>query len=185
MALSALMHRRTVRQYETDFKIPKEHLEKIVEAGLWSPTACNFQDIDLLVVTNQEKLSKVAETSMGSWGESEMLTNFKSRKEQLGVNNVVTCDAQCVIFLVKNERANPLFTSIDSGIVTMSLIVAAQEFHYESMCLGCLLWGKPNEVESILGIEKDSLVMAVAIGKSKPNIQLPTKEVLCKASYIE
>lgn len=185
MALQALMHRRTVRQYETDYVIPKEHLNKIVDATLWSPTAVNNQDIDLLVVTNQDVLTKVANASMATWNNTNMLKSFNGRKQQFGVKNVVTCDAPCVIFLVKNERADPLFTGIDNGILCMAIMVAAQEFGYESMCIGSLLWGKPNDVEEVLGIKKDSLLMAVAFGKPKPNLLLPPKEIIAKATYIE
>lgn len=179
------MHRRTVREYEKGYDIPKENLDKIVEAGLWSPTGTNVQDVDLLVVRNQELLRRVEEASMSGWNNEKMVNGFLSRKEEYGVTNVLTCDAPCVIFLVKNERADPLFTQIDTGIVTMSIIVAAQEFGYESMCMGSLLWGKPNQVEEVLGIKKDSLLMAVAIGKPRPTLHLPPKEVLCKATYID
>ncbi|OHS99792.1 nitroreductase family protein [Tritrichomonas foetus] len=183
-ALEALQGRRTVRQYEPDYVIPDSDLEQIVNAGLISPTACNVQDIDLVVVTNRAKLDEVATTALATWP-ADFQAMFNKRKEELGVKNVVTCDASCLVCLVKNERADPLFTSINNGIVSMSLIVAARALGLETMCVGALLWGDKSKVESLLGIPEGNLVMAVAIGKAKPDHKEQPKEVLCKATYIK
>ena len=58
-ALEALEKRRTIRNYDPDWKIPKEQLDKIMHAAVISPTACDFQGQDFLVVTNKEKISKI------------------------------------------------------------------------------------------------------------------------------
>lgn len=184
MTTAALLHRRTVRDYEPDQVIPKDVLEKIVKAALWSPTGMNVQDIDLVVVTNRAKLDEVTKTALANWP-PKFVEMFEQRKKDLGVKNVWTCDAPCVIFLVKNARENPLFNSIDNGIMTMSIMVAAQEFGLESMACGSILWGEPANVEKVLGIEAGKLVMAVAIGKPKAKVNLVDKEVLCTARYIE
>jgi nitroreductase len=184
MALAALLHRRTYRQYEPDYVIPKDVLEKIANAALQSPTGMNTQDVDLLVVTNKKILEDVSQASFNTWPQ-ELKDNFSTRPATYGVKNVVTCDAPAVIFLVKNERASALFAQVDTGIVTQSIIVAAQEFGLESMCVGVFLWGDPTQVEKILGIPTGSLAMAVAIGKAKPNAKLLDKKVLAKATYIE
>lgn len=182
MALAALNDRRTIRQY-TGEPIPKEQIEQIVKAALNSPTACNAQEIDLYVCTNQEKINKVSEVTVSKLTEP-FRSSFESRKESLGVKNVFTCDAPCVIFLVKNERADPLFTSIDNGIVSMSIMVAAAEFGLSTMCIGCVLFAQ-KEIEEIMGIPEGKLVMAVAVGKAREDAKVAPKELLCKATYIE
>ena len=58
-ALEALEKRRTIRNYDPDWKIPKEQLDKIMHAAVISPTTCDFQGQDFLVVTNKEKISKI------------------------------------------------------------------------------------------------------------------------------
>ena len=56
-AIDALLTRRTVRNYLPD-PIPKEQLEKIMEAAKASPTAGNYQGHDYIFVTNKEKLDE-------------------------------------------------------------------------------------------------------------------------------
>ena len=184
MALAALRNRRTIRQYDKSYVIPDQVLEQIVDAALLSPTACNSQDIDLVVCTNKDLLDRITTTVMANW-EPSLRSNFMSRTSEYGVTNVLTCDAPCVIFLVKNERSDPAFTQIDAGIVSMSLMVAAKEFGLDTMCLGAILWGKPEEVEALLKIEKGHLVMAVALGSARINPKVAPKNVICKARWIK
>jgi nitroreductase len=184
MALAALLRRRTIRQYEPDYVIPKDVLDQIVNAALLSPTAKNAQDIDLVVVTNKAFLDTLSEASASTWPQN-LKDLFATRTAEYGVKNVVICDAPVVIFLVKNDRADPLLVGIDAGIVSQSIIVAAQEFGLDSMCLGIFLCGEPAKVEALLKIPTGSLVMAVAIGKAKPNPKVADKAVLAKATYIE
>ena len=130
-ALEALEKRRTIRNYDPDWKIPKEQLDKIMNAALLSPTACDFQGEDFIVVTNKEKLSKLEEVIINSLPENNFKKHFIERKERHGVNNVVTCDAPIIILIVKNERANDDWIKIDSGIASMSIMIAAQNFGIE------------------------------------------------------
>ena len=111
--------------------------------------------------------------------------DFNKRKSKLGVTNVITCDAPCVIFLVKNERADPTFTQIDTGIVSMAIMVAARDAGLETMCLGSLLWGDKSKTEELIGIGKGKLAMAVAIGKARSDHQEGPKKVIAKATFIE
>ena len=62
--LEALEKRRTVRNYDPDWQIPKEQMEKIMNAAQISPTACNYQGQDYIVVTNKEKLEQLEKIVM-------------------------------------------------------------------------------------------------------------------------
>ena len=55
--LEALNTRRSVRNFDPSFVIPKEDLDKIIKAALNSPSAINLQEHDLIVVTNKEKIA--------------------------------------------------------------------------------------------------------------------------------
>jgi len=62
-ALEAIQKRRSVRKFTGEI-IPREHLEKIVNAGRLAATGSNRQPWDFIVVTNKamiEKLSVVGE----------------------------------------------------------------------------------------------------------------------------
>ena len=90
-----------------------------------------------------------------------------------------------MIFLVKNERSNALFSQLDAGIVLMAMMIATKDLGYDSMCLGCLLWGKPESVEEVLGLSKGQMTMALAVGKAVPNAYVEPKEIIAKTTYIE
>ncbi len=57
--LRCLKERRSVRSY-SDKPIPKDILEKIVEAGLYAPTGKNRQNTLFLVITNKELIKKIS-----------------------------------------------------------------------------------------------------------------------------
>jgi nitroreductase len=61
-ALTAIANRHSVRKFKSD-SIPKDILEKIVEAGRLAPTARNVQPWEFIVVTDREMLKKLGETT--------------------------------------------------------------------------------------------------------------------------
>ena len=48
-ALEALEKRRTIRNYDPDWKIPKEQLDKIMHEAVIFPTTNDFQQQDFLL----------------------------------------------------------------------------------------------------------------------------------------
>ena len=57
-ALQAIRKRRSVREYTGD-TIPREDLEKIVDAGRLAPTGWNRQPWDFIVITDVEMIQKL------------------------------------------------------------------------------------------------------------------------------
>ena len=184
--LEALERRRTIRQYDPDWQIPKDQMDKIMHAAQLSPTACNYQGQDYIVVTNKEKLAQMGKIVIDSLPEDNFKKHFVERKERHGVNNVVTCDAPCVVLIVKNERANEDWIKIDAGIACMSIIMAAQNFGIESMCLGVVAMKcTQDKCEELFGLKKGSLLLGVALGKPKGELKLHEKDIKSKVSYVE
>jgi nitroreductase len=184
--LDAITSRRTVRQYDPTYSIPREHLDVLVEVALDSPTGRNSQELDLVVLTNRAKIDAALKITFDSWA-PELQANFLKRKESHGVTNVLSCDAPVIIFFVANERAKDLpFVGIDAGIQSMAVMAAAREFGYHTMCLGALLWGNKAGLEEFLGVPSGALVMALAVGKPRdgPLVLMP-KTRLTKATFIE
>jgi nitroreductase len=184
--LAALERRRTIRNYDPNWQIPKDQMDKIMNAAQLSPTACNFQGQDYIVVTNKEKLAKLEKIIIDSLPEDNFKKHFVERKERHGVNNVVTCDAPCVVLIVKNERANEDWIKIDAGIASMSIMMAAQNFGIESMCLGVVAMKcSQDKCEELFGLKKGSLLLGVALGKPKGELKLHEKDIKSKVSYVE
>jgi nitroreductase len=183
-AIEALERRRTIRQYEPDYEIPKDIMDKIMHAAQLSPTACDFQGQDYIVVTNKEKLAKLEKVVLDCMPEDKMKRYFIGRRERHNVKNVVTCDAPCVVLIVKNERAHKDWIKIDSGIAAMSIVIAAQNYGIESMCLGAVSSEVTHEkCEELFGLQKDSLILGVALGKPRLPLQLHEKVIKSKVIY--
>ena len=54
------------------------------------------------------------------------------------------------------------------------------------MCLGVIATEcTQSKCEKVCGLNKGSLILGIAIGKSKGEIKLYDKEIKCKVSYIE
>ena len=183
-AIEALERRRTIRQYEPDYEIPKDIMDKIMHAAQLSPTACDFQGQDYIVVTNKEKLAKLEKVVLDCMPEDKMKRYFIGRRERHNVKNVVTCDAPCVVLIVKNERAHKDWIKIDSGMAAMSIVIAAQNYGIESMCLGVVAMDNTKEkCEELFGLQKDSLILGVALGKLRPGFKLHEKVIKSKVTY--
>jgi nitroreductase len=61
----AIRARRNVRQY-TEVEIPREDLERILEAGRRAPSASNWQPWHFVVVSDREALSELAKVWQGA-----------------------------------------------------------------------------------------------------------------------
>ncbi len=179
--LETLKHRRTIRNYDPDYQIPKEQLDEILNAAQISPTSKDLQEVDFIVLRNKEKLNEIEKIILSEFPE-EARKKFEERRTLYGVKNVVTCDAPVIILLIRNERKEK-FVDVDGGIAAMSIMMAAQHFNLESMCLG-IITRFPKVVE-ILGLEKNSLILGIAIGKMKGEPVLKEKVIKSKISYID
>src|SRR5512136_1520127 len=63
-AFEAIQKRRSVRKF-TGAIVPREHLEKIVDAGRLAATGSNRQPWEFIVVTDREMIDKL--TVVGKW----------------------------------------------------------------------------------------------------------------------
>ena len=55
--------RRSIRRYKAGAVIPREHFEKILEAAMMAPSACNTRPWEFYVVTDRETLSRLQQVS--------------------------------------------------------------------------------------------------------------------------
>ena len=68
--LSLAKRRRSIRWY-LDQKVPRELVEKALQVGLLSPSACNRQPFEFRVIDDPEKVQRVAGFPMGTSGFSQ------------------------------------------------------------------------------------------------------------------
>ncbi len=80
--LEIIKTRRSIRAYKKDAKIPSELLEKVLEAGLWSPTSSNVQPWEFIVVKEKANLMKVKALSPGIFGYPDAIIILAVNKER-------------------------------------------------------------------------------------------------------
>ena len=62
-----IISRESIRNYDPDRQVPKQILEKILNAGRIAPSACNIQPWKFLVVSSPEMLEKVRACYSRDW----------------------------------------------------------------------------------------------------------------------
>ena len=87
--LEALKHRRTIRNYEPDYQIPKEQLDEILNAAQIAPTSKDLQEVDFIVLRNKEKLNEIEKVILNDFPE-DIRKKFEERRQIYGVKNVIT-----------------------------------------------------------------------------------------------
>jgi nitroreductase len=72
--LTIIKERRTIRKYQ-DKPIPKEIIDKIIEAGIWGPSVPSFLQIQpwkFIVVTRKDKIEKIGKIVLQKAQKSEI-----------------------------------------------------------------------------------------------------------------
>ena len=62
-----IISRESIRNYDPDRQVPKQILEKILNAGRIAPSACNIQPWKFLVVSSPEMLEKIRACYSRDW----------------------------------------------------------------------------------------------------------------------
>jgi len=155
--LDVILNRRSIRRYENK-EIPKEVLDKIVEAGRQSPSAANRQPYRFVIVTDSE-----------------------IKKELKGRFSRFLKDAPVVIVGCANPKAllTGKWATVDTTIALENMVLAAWSLGIGSCWIGSFNEEKAKE---LLKIPEDWKVVAlVTLGypaeQPKPRKKKPIKEL--------
>lgn len=107
--MQAILNRRSIRSY-MEKPIPEDELEQIVKAALYAPSGKNLQTWRFTVVTDKEKIQKLA-TLVG---------------EKLGRENYDMYNPQ-VLIIPSNDKASP-YGKEDNACAMENIFLAAQSF---------------------------------------------------------
>ncbi|MFT4122946.1 MAG: nitroreductase family protein [Microbacteriaceae bacterium] len=72
-SLTALAHARRSVRWFTNQPVPREIVDRAIEVGMESPTACNRQPYRFLIIEDPDKVRRVAEIPMGTAGFSHQI----------------------------------------------------------------------------------------------------------------
>jgi nitroreductase len=160
--LGNIKTRRSVRSYKCTL-VPKELIEKVIEAGNYAPTGNNSQAWRFVVVTEAEMRDKLYDTAYSNWQrffENIRKNNpkhFESVKHYGEMKDPVYYEAPCVIFVI-GARA------IDCALVTENMMLAAHSLGLGSCYLyfGAQVLDNP-EIEEALEIKEDEKIFGPII----------------------
>ena len=148
--LEFLKGRRSIRSFQKE-DIKDEHLEMILEAGRWTPSASNRQPWQFIVIKDKELLQKISETAV--YGKF-----FK--RAPLG------------IAIVGRPSESPNWYHVDTSLVSMQMMLMAWSLDIGSCWIGAM---DREKVKKMLGIDKkDYLLTILPFGYLKGNIPKPT-----------
>jgi nitroreductase len=143
----AITTRKSVRSYEPT-PVPKEKLEKILEAARQAPSAIRIQPWHFIVVTDAEKRK---ELSKG------MFAKFLNA-------------APVVIVACGDTKASPDWCVVDVSIATENLVLAATNEGLGTCWVGSF---KEEQVKALLKIPQSFTVVAlVAVGYAREKLSL-------------
>jgi len=133
---SILKNRRTIRKFKSK-SIPKEHLMKILDIIKYTPSAGNQQPWKLLVIQNQEVLSKLKKEVV-NWYlqryDTKQSISF-AEKNQLTISikqtiNEIFSAPLYVAFLVDTTAKYPEFIIQDGTLLVAYFMIAARNLGY-------------------------------------------------------
>jgi nitroreductase len=129
----AITARRNVREFE-DRPLPREHLDRILEAGRRAPSSRNGQPWDFILVTDREQLSELA-------------------KVWRGAGHVASSAATIALILPHTENAGARDRAqYDLGQATMAMLIAAADLGIGS---GHAAVADQDQARRVLGFPRD------------------------------
>lgn len=153
--LDLLKKRKSIRRY-LERTIPKKNLLECIEAARLSPSACNLQPWDFIVVSNKEKCKKLTRAAFSG---VYSLNKFAQKAPAIIV--VLSNPAQKISRMSQFMHGNRFYL-FDIGIACSFLILKAYELN-----IGCCIvgWFDSIAVKNVLGIpNKRDIVALITLG---------------------
>lgn len=157
--LDAIKNRRSIRKYQTK-QIPREDLEKILEAGTYASNAGGGQRSMIVGIRNIELVEKLGRMNMAHFDRSRLIGSYVSREQPSVIDDPTIqsgfygAPALCIIFAQKDFlfgipdafccAETMLMEAFDLGI--SSCIVSRAEETFDNEVGKALLkeWGVPD-----------------------------------------
>jgi len=192
--------RRSIRNYDTNVKISKEEMTQILEEATLAPSSVNMQPWRFLVIDSAEgkatlaPLAKFNQVQVES--SSAVIAVFGDMKAIDQLENIYdTAVAQGLMPQEVRDRQVPAIQGmyesvpasalkdsilIDSGLVSMQLMLVARAHGYDTNPIGGY---EKDQIAEAFGMEKDRYVpvMLLSIGKAVdtgyPSVRLPINDI--------
>ncbi|AQT67286.1 NADPH-flavin oxidoreductase [Anaerohalosphaera lusitana] len=139
--------RHSYRGAFTDQTVPREDLQKIVDAGLKAPSGCNAQTVQFVIVDDPETLGKIG---------------------QMHEKNLAIQQAKAMIVCVVDRDPKPVFEDLsfeveDCAAAVQNMLLAITDLGYASVWIDGWLRReqRAEKIGELLGIPEDKVVRIV------------------------
>ena len=146
----ASQERRSIRAYQ-DKPVPREKLEKILDAGRLAPSAKNIEPWHFIVVTDSAKRAVLAK----------------------GIFAKFLTQAPTVIVCCGNKKASPKWYAIDVALAAENMLLTATSEGLGTCCVGSF---NEKHVATLLKIpENFEVLILLAVGYAQEKLDLSSK----------
>lgn len=175
--IETIMARRSVRNYTSE-PVDREKMAKILECGMYAPSAMNMQPWAVRVVDAPDFIEGVTNIAV---------EQNPQLKEQEGFRNFF-CNAPTVAFIACPVESYS--GEFDCGLLSENMMLAAWSMGIGSCCLGSVVPVMNSEaaqpyLERLQLPEGYKLQVAIAFGYPEPNSTKAPERDLTKAYYVE
>jgi nitroreductase len=176
--LDLIVSRQSDRKY-SDQTVGKEKLDRIVEAGRMSPSACNAQPWKFIVVTDPQLVLQIADAA------SAKLIGMNSFVAQAPVILVIVREKPNMSSKVGATIKNKDYSLIDIGIATENICLQAKAEGIGSCIIG---WFDERMMRKILDIPKSKRVeliitLGYSLSEKREKRRKPAEEVVSYNKY--
>jgi len=167
-ALKLITQRQSDRAY-SDRRVEKEKIDRIMEAGRLSPSACNSQPWKFIVVDDPLLVSEMADAS------SAQALGFNKFTSQVPVFIVLVREKSKPVARIGGAIKDKDYSLIDTGIAAGYICLQAAAEGLGSCMLG---WFDEKKVKKVLGIPRGRRAeLLITIGyPAGPNREKRRKE---------
>lgn len=167
----AIQKRRTIRTF-TGKQIPKEDLEKMVDAGRLAPCGINKQMWDFVVITGKDVIAAL----LGS-------LHFSGRK--YGTHEDGKFGGTSAIIAVVLDGSHPYWIE-DGSAATVNILLAARELGWGSCWIEGQMRPHEESFKKLLGIpETKRILLMIALGEPVKWSPAPPKKALSEVLHWE
>ena len=148
--LEAIKTRRSIRKYNPDITVPREHITQMLEAAMMAPSACNTRPWEFVVVESREVKAQIME----AMPYTQMLATAPVA--------IVICGRPDL-----QENICQGFWPQDCGAAAQNILLAAKELGYGTCWCGCYpLADRVEGMQKILAVSSIPLAV-IAVGKAE------------------
>ena len=146
----AIQERRSIRSYQ-DTPVPREIMEKILEAGRLAPSAKNCEPWHFIAVTDAAKRKAL---SGGTWAK-------------------FLAQSPLVIVACGDKKASPDWYAIDVALAMENMVLTAVSEGFGTCCVGSFI---EKDIKAVLKIpEKFEVLVMLAVGYPSGKLDLSSK----------